>query len=184
MDIDLQSVDINQCASGPGWYSNTHLCDLNSTQARRMGPLRPVFIPFRPPTTGPTLHPSPPNPAPRSSRQSHPFTWFSQGFKKVLVDCRGEMTGRPMYSLSHTSHLSQESYSVCLGNLNVPPVCPPLVLSTPGSLFRKLLSLACFPFPGLHAPHQHSSELLRAHRGCSSGIHPSQQNCWLGVGGA
>nr|XP_036846797.1 probable G-protein coupled receptor 179 [Manis javanica] len=32
MDIDLQSVDINQCASGPGWYSNTHLCDLNTTQ--------------------------------------------------------------------------------------------------------------------------------------------------------
>ncbi|XP_040605531.1 probable G-protein coupled receptor 179 isoform X2 [Mesocricetus auratus] len=32
MDIDLQSVDINQCANGPGWYSNTHLCDLNSTQ--------------------------------------------------------------------------------------------------------------------------------------------------------
>uniref|UniRef100_A0A8C2M5G4 G protein-coupled receptor 179 n=1 Tax=Cricetulus griseus TaxID=10029 RepID=A0A8C2M5G4_CRIGR len=32
MDIDLQNVDINQCASGPGWYSNTHLCDLNSTQ--------------------------------------------------------------------------------------------------------------------------------------------------------
>ncbi|XP_004434657.1 PREDICTED: probable G-protein coupled receptor 179 [Ceratotherium simum simum] len=32
MDVDLQSVDINQCASGPGWYANTHLCDLNSTQ--------------------------------------------------------------------------------------------------------------------------------------------------------
>ncbi|KAM5310209.1 putative G-protein coupled receptor 179 [Glossophaga mutica] len=32
MDVDIQSVDINQCASGPGWYSNTHLCDLNSTQ--------------------------------------------------------------------------------------------------------------------------------------------------------
>ncbi|XP_003414724.2 probable G-protein coupled receptor 179 [Loxodonta africana] len=32
MDMDLQSVDINQCASGPGWYTNTHLCDLNSTQ--------------------------------------------------------------------------------------------------------------------------------------------------------
>nr|XP_012621418.1 probable G-protein coupled receptor 179 [Microcebus murinus] len=32
MDVDLQTVDINQCASGPGWYSNTHLCDLNSTQ--------------------------------------------------------------------------------------------------------------------------------------------------------
>ncbi|XP_058140082.1 probable G-protein coupled receptor 179 [Dasypus novemcinctus] len=32
MDVDLQNVDINQCASGPGWYSNSHLCDLNSTQ--------------------------------------------------------------------------------------------------------------------------------------------------------
>ncbi|XP_025773263.1 probable G-protein coupled receptor 179 [Puma concolor] len=32
MIVDLQSVDINQCANGPGWYSNTHLCDLNSTQ--------------------------------------------------------------------------------------------------------------------------------------------------------
>ncbi|XP_068920387.1 probable G-protein coupled receptor 179 [Petaurus breviceps papuanus] len=32
MDVDLQSVDINQCASGPGWFSNTHQCDLNSTQ--------------------------------------------------------------------------------------------------------------------------------------------------------
>ncbi|KAK2500848.1 hypothetical protein MC885_001299 [Smutsia gigantea] len=32
MDIDLQNVDINQCATGPGWYSNTHLCDLNTTQ--------------------------------------------------------------------------------------------------------------------------------------------------------
>ncbi|XP_004633925.2 probable G-protein coupled receptor 179 [Octodon degus] len=32
MDLDIQAVDINQCASGPGWFSNTHLCDLNSTQ--------------------------------------------------------------------------------------------------------------------------------------------------------
>ncbi|KAM6174637.1 putative G-protein coupled receptor 179 [Erethizon dorsatum] len=32
MDIELQTVDINQCASGPSWFSNTHLCDLNSTQ--------------------------------------------------------------------------------------------------------------------------------------------------------
>ncbi|XP_036611520.1 probable G-protein coupled receptor 179 [Trichosurus vulpecula] len=32
MDVDLQSVDIDQCASGPGWFSNTHQCDLNSTQ--------------------------------------------------------------------------------------------------------------------------------------------------------
>lgn len=145
MDIDLQSVDINQCASGPGWYSNTHLCDLNSTQARRMGPPRPAFIPFRPSA------PAPPSiPAPRSNRQSRPFTWFSQGFKGVLIDCRGEMTGKPMYSLAHTSHLSQESYSACPGKLNVPPVCPRLVLSTPGSLFRgtsepRLLSLSWAP---------------------------------------
>ncbi|KAM9006210.1 putative G-protein coupled receptor 179 [Sarcophilus harrisii] len=32
MDVELQSVDIDQCASGPGWFSNTHQCDLNSTQ--------------------------------------------------------------------------------------------------------------------------------------------------------
>ncbi|XP_016057692.1 PREDICTED: probable G-protein coupled receptor 179 [Miniopterus natalensis] len=37
MDIDLQMVDINQCASGPGWYSNTHLCNLNSTQCIPLG---------------------------------------------------------------------------------------------------------------------------------------------------
>uniref|UniRef100_A0A4X2KGN8 GPR158/179 extracellular domain-containing protein n=1 Tax=Vombatus ursinus TaxID=29139 RepID=A0A4X2KGN8_VOMUR len=30
MELDLQSVDINQCASGPGWFSNTHQCDLNT----------------------------------------------------------------------------------------------------------------------------------------------------------
>lgn len=35
MDIDLQRVDIDQCASSPGWYANTHLCDLNSTQVWR-----------------------------------------------------------------------------------------------------------------------------------------------------
>uniref|UniRef100_A0A8C6QSL9 GPR158/179 extracellular domain-containing protein n=1 Tax=Nannospalax galili TaxID=1026970 RepID=A0A8C6QSL9_NANGA len=48
MDIDLQSVDINQCASGPGWYANTHLCDLNSTQVggRRKGPLSLASLPF------------------------------------------------------------------------------------------------------------------------------------------
>uniref|UniRef100_F6PLD1 G protein-coupled receptor 179 n=1 Tax=Monodelphis domestica TaxID=13616 RepID=F6PLD1_MONDO len=32
MDVELQNVDIDQCASGPGWFSNTHQCDLNSTQ--------------------------------------------------------------------------------------------------------------------------------------------------------
>ena len=48
MDVDLQSVDINQCASGPGWYSNTHLCDLNSTQVRirRVGYGFPTSLPL------------------------------------------------------------------------------------------------------------------------------------------
>lgn len=48
MDVDLQSVDINQCASGPGWYSNTHLCDLNSTQVRiqRVGYWYPASLPL------------------------------------------------------------------------------------------------------------------------------------------
>ncbi|XP_054988211.1 probable G-protein coupled receptor 179 [Sorex araneus] len=32
MDLDLQSVDINQCSRGLGWFSDTHMCDLNSTQ--------------------------------------------------------------------------------------------------------------------------------------------------------
>lgn len=48
MDIDLQSVDINQCASGPGWYSNTHLCDPNSTQVRMVGG---PFPPLPPPSS-------------------------------------------------------------------------------------------------------------------------------------
>ncbi|KAM6238628.1 putative G-protein coupled receptor 179 [Porphyrio hochstetteri] len=32
VDIELRDVPINQCASGPGWFSDTHRCDLNSTQ--------------------------------------------------------------------------------------------------------------------------------------------------------
>uniref|UniRef100_A0A8C3XPV0 G-protein coupled receptors family 3 profile domain-containing protein n=1 Tax=Chelydra serpentina TaxID=8475 RepID=A0A8C3XPV0_CHESE len=32
MDVKLQNADINQCASGPGWFADTHQCDLNSTQ--------------------------------------------------------------------------------------------------------------------------------------------------------
>uniref|UniRef100_A0A8C8R7A3 G-protein coupled receptors family 3 profile domain-containing protein n=1 Tax=Pelusios castaneus TaxID=367368 RepID=A0A8C8R7A3_9SAUR len=32
LDIKLQNVDINQCANGPGWFTDTHQCDLNSTQ--------------------------------------------------------------------------------------------------------------------------------------------------------
>nr|XP_028558828.1 probable G-protein coupled receptor 179 [Podarcis muralis] len=32
MDVRIQKIDINQCASGQGWFANTHQCDLNSTQ--------------------------------------------------------------------------------------------------------------------------------------------------------
>ncbi|XP_009462925.1 PREDICTED: probable G-protein coupled receptor 179 [Nipponia nippon] len=32
VDIELRDVAIDQCASGPGWFTDTHHCDLNSTQ--------------------------------------------------------------------------------------------------------------------------------------------------------
>ncbi|XP_053944488.1 probable G-protein coupled receptor 179 [Cuculus canorus] len=32
VDIDLRDVAIDQCASGTGWFADTHRCDLNSTQ--------------------------------------------------------------------------------------------------------------------------------------------------------
>ncbi|XP_010005273.1 PREDICTED: probable G-protein coupled receptor 179 [Chaetura pelagica] len=32
VDIELQDVAIDQCSSGPGWFADTHRCDLNSTQ--------------------------------------------------------------------------------------------------------------------------------------------------------
>ncbi|XP_065712300.2 probable G-protein coupled receptor 179 [Patagioenas fasciata] len=32
VDIELRDVSIDQCASGPGWFADTHRCDLNSTQ--------------------------------------------------------------------------------------------------------------------------------------------------------
>ncbi|XP_050571380.1 probable G-protein coupled receptor 179 [Cygnus atratus] len=32
VDIELRDVGIDQCASGPGWFTGTHRCDLNSTQ--------------------------------------------------------------------------------------------------------------------------------------------------------
>ncbi|XP_071433587.1 probable G-protein coupled receptor 179 [Pithys albifrons albifrons] len=32
VDVELRDVTIDQCASGPGWFSDTHRCDLNSTQ--------------------------------------------------------------------------------------------------------------------------------------------------------
>ncbi|GAB0199019.1 probable G-protein coupled receptor 179 [Grus japonensis] len=35
VDVELRDVAINQCASGPGWFADTHRCDLNSTQRIR-----------------------------------------------------------------------------------------------------------------------------------------------------
>ncbi|XP_032091826.1 probable G-protein coupled receptor 179 [Thamnophis elegans] len=32
LDVKIQNVDINQCATNGGWFANTHQCDLNSTQ--------------------------------------------------------------------------------------------------------------------------------------------------------
>ncbi|KAM6233925.1 LOW QUALITY PROTEIN: putative G-protein coupled receptor 179 [Spheniscus humboldti] len=32
VDVELRDVAIDQCASGPGWFADTHRCDLNSTQ--------------------------------------------------------------------------------------------------------------------------------------------------------
>uniref|UniRef100_A0A8D0HS64 GPR158/179 extracellular domain-containing protein n=1 Tax=Sphenodon punctatus TaxID=8508 RepID=A0A8D0HS64_SPHPU len=30
MDVKIQNMDINQCASDPGWFADTHQCDLNT----------------------------------------------------------------------------------------------------------------------------------------------------------
>ncbi|XP_061873574.1 probable G-protein coupled receptor 179 [Colius striatus] len=32
VDVELRDVAIDQCASSPGWFADTHRCDLNSTQ--------------------------------------------------------------------------------------------------------------------------------------------------------
>ncbi|TRZ09769.1 hypothetical protein HGM15179_017333 [Zosterops borbonicus] len=32
VDVELREVAMDQCSSGPGWFSDTHRCDLNSTQ--------------------------------------------------------------------------------------------------------------------------------------------------------
>ncbi|XP_039560627.1 probable G-protein coupled receptor 179 [Passer montanus] len=32
VDVELRDAAIDQCSSGPGWFSDTHRCDLNSTQ--------------------------------------------------------------------------------------------------------------------------------------------------------
>lgn len=37
VDIELRDVAIDQCASGPGWFADTHRCDLNSTQVSPAG---------------------------------------------------------------------------------------------------------------------------------------------------
>lgn len=38
MDVELRDVAIDQCSSGPGWFSDTHRCDLNSTQVPSPAP--------------------------------------------------------------------------------------------------------------------------------------------------
>uniref|UniRef100_A0A803WGM2 G-protein coupled receptors family 3 profile domain-containing protein n=1 Tax=Ficedula albicollis TaxID=59894 RepID=A0A803WGM2_FICAL len=43
VDVELRDVAIDQCSSGPGWFSDTHRCDLNSTQVPAPGP-EPGFI--------------------------------------------------------------------------------------------------------------------------------------------
>ncbi|KAF4799003.1 hypothetical protein TURU_058749 [Turdus rufiventris] len=35
VDVELRDVAIDQCSSGPGWFSDTHRCDPNSTQRIR-----------------------------------------------------------------------------------------------------------------------------------------------------
>lgn len=45
MDVELRDVAIDQCSSGPGWFSDTHRCDPNSTQVpapRTQAPPDPV----------------------------------------------------------------------------------------------------------------------------------------------
>lgn len=47
VDVELRDVAIDQCSSGPGWFSDTHRCDLNSTQVPSPGssPLPPAGLP-------------------------------------------------------------------------------------------------------------------------------------------
>lgn len=42
MDVELRDVAIDQCSSGPGWFSDTHRCDLNSTQVPAPGAGHPA----------------------------------------------------------------------------------------------------------------------------------------------
>lgn len=46
VDIELRDVTIDQCASGPGWFADTHRCDLNSTQVSAAGTRHPVPHPL------------------------------------------------------------------------------------------------------------------------------------------
>lgn len=41
VDVELRDVTIDQCSSGPGWFSDTHRCDLNSTQVPAPGTPNP-----------------------------------------------------------------------------------------------------------------------------------------------
>lgn len=45
MDVELRDVAIDQCSSGPGWFSDTHRCDLNSTQVPSPAPPAPRPLP-------------------------------------------------------------------------------------------------------------------------------------------
>lgn len=56
VDVELRDVAIDQCSSGPGWFSDTHRCDLNSTQVPAPGTPHPrqerVPLTQAPPTPG------------------------------------------------------------------------------------------------------------------------------------
>lgn len=46
VDIELRDVAIDQCSSGPGWFADTHRCDLNSTQVSATGTPHPAPRPL------------------------------------------------------------------------------------------------------------------------------------------
>lgn len=46
VDIELRDVAIDQCATGPGWFADTHRCDLNSTQVSATGTQHPTPHPL------------------------------------------------------------------------------------------------------------------------------------------
>uniref|UniRef100_A0A8V5H472 Uncharacterized protein n=1 Tax=Melopsittacus undulatus TaxID=13146 RepID=A0A8V5H472_MELUD len=59
VDIELRDVAIDQCASGPGWFADTHRCDLNSTQVPSTSTQHPIPSPSKAPLCPhPSLRPS------------------------------------------------------------------------------------------------------------------------------